>query len=168
METPEQRAHRQAEWQRRLDRQREPVKELPDAFTFTLLGEEQLGGRPVYRIDGVPRPGFRPKAQFAAIFPKVNLRLWIDKADYQGARIEMEVIDAISFGGFLVRLTKGTRLLIEQARVNGEVWLPKQVSLTATARILLVKGLNRELDFTFSDYKKLPADSPVVAAAGRP
>ena len=168
METSEQRVQRFAEWQRRLDRQREPVKEVPDAFNFTLLAEEQLGGRAVYRIEANPKPGFRPKSRTAAIFPHVKLHLWIDKADYQGARIEMEVLDSISFGGVVVRLTKGTRLLIEQARVDDGVWLPKQFSLTAAARILLVKGLNRELDFTFSGYRKFQADSKVVAFAEKP
>lgn len=168
METAEQRAERLAEWQRRLDRQREPVKEVPDAFTFKLLGEEQLDGRAVYRVDAEPKPGYRPKSRTAAIFPHVKMHLWIDKADYQGVRIEMEVLDSISFGGFLVKLTKGTRLLIEQARVDDGVWLPKQFSLTAAARILLLKGLNRELDYTFSSYKKFQVDSKVVAFAERP
>lgn len=168
METAAQRTQRLAEWQQRLDRQREPVKEVPDAFDFALLGEEQLGGRAVYRVDATPKPGFRPKSRTAGIFPHVKMHLWIDKADYQGARIEMEVLDSISFGGFLVKLTKGTRLLIEQARVDDGVWLPKQFSLTAAARILLVKGLNRELDFTFSGYKKFQVDSKVVAFAEKP
>ena len=168
METSEQRAQRLAEWQRRLDRQREPVKEVPDAFKFTLLGEEQVGGRPVYRIEAAPKAGFRPKSRTAEMFPHVKLHLWIDKGDYQGARIEMEVLDSISFGGFLVKLSKGTRLLIEQARVDDGVWLPRQFSLTAAARILLVKGLNRELDYTFSGYKKFQVDSKVIAFTPKP
>jgi hypothetical protein len=162
-ETSEQRARRLAEWQRRLDRQHDAVKELPDAFEFTRLPDEQLGGRPVYRIDGAPKPGFKPKTQIAGIFPKVKMRMWIDKADYQGAHVEMEVLDTISFGGFLLRLSKGSRMVIDQTRVNDGVWLPRQFSVTAEARILLLKGLNREFDYTFSDYKKFQVDSKVVA-----
>lgn len=168
MQTSEQRARRVAEYQRRLDRQREPVKELPDAFNFTLLPDEQLDGRPVYRIDGTPKPGFRPKSQYAAIFPKVKLRLWIDKADYQGSRIEMDVLDSIYLGGILVKIAKGSRLRIEQARVADQIWLPKAFSLSAEARILLVKGLNREMDYTFSDYRKLPLAAPAVALTQKP
>ena len=169
METSEQHAHRLGEWQRRQERQREPVKELPEAFNFTRLPDEQVDGRPMFRIDGVPKPGYKPKSQIAsAIFPKVKLHVWIDKRDYQGARIDMEVLEPISFISFLVRLAKGSRLLIEQAPVEEGVWLPKQVSLTAEARILLVKGLNRELDFNFSDYKKVSGDARAVAFAARP
>ena len=163
METSEQRARRVGEWQRRQERQREPVKELADAFDFTQLADAQTGGRAMFRIDGVPKRGYKPKSQLAsAIFPKVKLRMWIDKRDYQGARVEMEVLEPISFIGFLVRLAKGSHLVIEQTPVEDGVWLPKQFSLTAAARILLVKGLNRELDFSFSGYKRLPADANVA------
>ena len=89
-ETADERAQRLARWQRRIDRQREPVRELLDAFDFTLAGEQQMGGRGVYRIDATPRPGYQPKSQFASFFPKVKLRFWVDKQDYQAARIEME------------------------------------------------------------------------------
>jgi len=162
-ETPAERGRRLAEWNRRQERQRAPVKELVDAFDFQLAGNEVLEGRPVFVIEALPKPGYKPKSTLSAFFPKVKLRLWIDQRDYQGARIDMEVMDAISLGGFLLRVAKGSRLVIEQTRMNDDVWLPKQVSLHASARVLLVKGLNREMDFTFSNYKKFQADSRVVA-----
>ena len=56
------------------------------------------------------------------------------------------------------------RLAIEQTRVSDQVWLPKSLSLDASARLLLLKGLRRELEFTFSDYKRFQVDSHVVAA----
>lgn len=167
-ETSEERERRLAEWTKRQARQREPVKELPDAFDFTITREEVIEGRPVYVITALPKLGYKPRSALAAFFPKVKLRLWIDQRDYQGARIEMEVLDTISLGGFLLRVSKGSRLLIQQARINDEVWLPKKVALHASVRLLLVKGLNRELDVTFSDYKKFQADSHVVAVAERP
>ena len=76
----------------------------------------------------------------------------------------METLDTISFGGFLVRLAKGSRLIIEQARVNQEVWLLKSVTLRASARVALIKGVRAEIIITFSDYKKFQVDSRVVSA----
>ncbi|HUI77961.1 MAG TPA: hypothetical protein VLY24_08585 [Bryobacteraceae bacterium] len=167
-ESSTERERRMAEWTRRQERQREPVKELPDAFDFTLTGEEQLGGRPTYVIVGTPKPGYKPKSTLTVFLSKARLRLWIDERDYQGARMEMEVLDTISLGGFLLRVSKGSHLVIEQTRVNNEVWLPKEVSLHAIARLLLVKGLNRDMHFTFSDYKKFQTDSRVVALGEKP
>ena len=167
-ETPEQRSQRLADWQRRQERQREPIKELPDAFNFTIAREDSIDGHSFFVIDALPKPGYKPKSRFAGFFPRVKLRLWIDKNDYQGARVEMETLDTVSFGGLLVRVSKGTRLVIELTRVNDEVWLPKHVSLTASARILLLKGITRDLDYTYSGYKKFEVDSRVVAVSEQP
>jgi len=51
----------------------------------------------------------------------------------------------------------------EQTRVNDEVWLPRQWTIQAAGRILLVKGLRIEYRYTFSDYKKFSTDSRVVS-----
>lgn len=161
-ETSGQRERRVAEWRHRQDRQRQPLLELPDAFDFKLVTEEDWNGRPTYVIDAVPKPGYKPKSQFTSFFPKVKIRAWIDKADFQGSRIEIEAMDTIAFGGFLLRLEKGSKILIEQARMDDDLWLPRHVSITAAARILLLKSLNREMDYSFSDYQKFEANSRVV------
>jgi len=162
-ETEEQRTRRIGDWERRRQRQREPLKELPDAFDFHLVGEESLNGGTVYAIDATPKPGYKPKSTATSFFPKVKARLWIDKNDYQWVKVEMESTDTISFAGFLLRLSKGAHLVLEQTRVNQEVWLPKKVNLQATARLVLLKGYHKSLDMTFSDYKKFQADSRVVS-----
>jgi hypothetical protein len=138
------------------------MKELPDAFDFRLVGEEALASGAAYVIDATPKPGYKPKLHSAAYFPKVKGRLWIDKTDYHWAKVEMETLDTISFGGFLIRLGKGGHLVLEQAHVNQEVWLPKSVTVRATARLALIKGFHGELIITFSDYKKFQVDSRVV------
>jgi hypothetical protein len=91
--------------------------------------------------------------------------LWIDKSDYHWAKVEAETLDTISFGGFLIRLAKGGHLTLEQARVNREVWLPKSLTVRASARVALIKGVHAELIMTFSDYKKFQVDSRVVSTA---
>jgi hypothetical protein len=162
-ETAVERERRMADWERRRQRQREPLKEFPDAFDFRLIGEEALASGEVYVIDATPKPGYKPKLPSAVYFPMVKARLWIDKNDYHWPKIDVETLDTISFGGFLLRVAKGTRLIIEQAHVNQEVWLNKSVTVRASARVALVKSLHEELIITFSDYKKFQVDSRVVS-----
>jgi hypothetical protein len=164
-ETEEERQRRVADWDRRRERQREPLKELPSAFDFQLVGEESLPSGDAYVIDATPKPGYKPTLSSAAYFPKLRARLWIDKTDYHWARIDVETLDTISFVGFLVRIAKGTRLIIEQAHVNQEVWLLQSVTLRASARVALVKAIHEELIITYSDYKKFQVDSRVVPTA---
>ena len=166
-ETEEQRQRRIAEWERRRQRQREPLKELPDAFNFQLSGEEALNGGQTFVIDATPKPGYRPKSTATSFFPKVRARLWIDKSDYQWVKVEMESTDTISFAGFLLRLAKGAHLALEQTRVNQEVWLPKKVTLQASARLVLFKGFHKSVDMSFSDYKKFQTDSRIVSAGDK-
>jgi len=161
-ETKEQRDYRIAEWDRRQQQRREPMKELPDAFNFTLVKEEALNGGQAYVIDATPKPGYRPRLASAFYFPKVKARLWIDKNDHQWIKVEVESLETVSFGGVVVRMAKGSKLVIEQERVNGEVWLPKLVSFRGAFRILLVKGYRGEYNITFRDYRKFQAESRVV------
>jgi hypothetical protein len=161
-ETPEQRRQRIAEWERKKQKQREPLKELLEAFNFKLAGEEALNGGVAYVIDGTPKPGYRPKSTSTAFFPKVNVRFWIGKQDYQWVKVDLESLDTISFGGFLIRLAKGTHVTIENEWVNNEVWLPKRAHIKGSVRIALVKVMRGEITYTFSDYKKFQADSRIV------
>jgi hypothetical protein len=90
-------------------------------------------------------------------------RLWIDAETYDWAKAEAQTIDTISFGGFALRVGPGTRFSLQQVRVNHEIWLPKQVTVTYQARLLLLKKLAGQVDYTYSDYKKFQSDSRIVA-----
>jgi hypothetical protein len=162
-ETPEQRDRRLADWDRRQQRQHEPLREMVDAFDFTLAGQEALNGGRAWVIDAAPKPGYKPQLASAAYFPKIKARLWISQGDYHWIKVEAETLDTIAFGGFLLRLAKGGHLLLEQTRVNNEVWLPKRISVNFTARLALVKGLRAALDLTFSDYKKFQVESRITS-----
>jgi len=161
-ETPEERANRISDWERKQQKQRDSLKELPDAFTFKLAGEETINGGDAYVIEGMPKPGYRPTNGTTSIFPKIKLKIWIDKADYRWVRIDLESLDTITFAGFLVRVAKGTRARIETVRVNNEVWLPKRIEVKGSVRIALLKVVRGEFIFTYSDYKKFQADSRVI------
>ncbi|HTS66154.1 MAG TPA: hypothetical protein VMH28_29225 [Candidatus Acidoferrales bacterium] len=162
-ETPEQRQQRIAEWDRKRKAFEDELKEIPEAFILRLVGEEQAAGVPAWVIEGTPRPGYRPKTKRTAYFLKMKGRMWISKSDYQPVKVEAESIDTIAIGAFLVRFQRGARIRVEYTRVNDEVWLPKSAALAGSARVLLVKGLRIDTDFTFSNYRKFVTESRVVS-----
>jgi len=163
-ETPAERAARLAEWKRRQEKQRGPLREIPDAFDLRLAGEERLDGRDIYVIDATPRPGYRGKDRIGKNFPKLKGRLWIDKQTYEWVKAEAEVLDTISYGFILVRVQPGTKLVLEQARVNDEVWLPKRFHADGTARVGLLKKIRLEYEMSFGNYRKFQAESRVTGA----
>ena len=89
--------------------------------------------------------------------------MWIDKSDLQLAKLDVECLDTVSWGLFLARFHKGSRFMLEQTRVNDEVWLPLHVTYKIDARLGLVKGIDVEGDQTFSDYKKFRTSSRIVS-----
>jgi hypothetical protein len=141
---------------------RQFVKEVADAFNFTLVGGEIVGGRDAWVIDAEPRPDFEPHMKQAKFLSKFHGRVWIDKTDLQLTKMDVECLDTISLGVFLARFHKGSRLRLEQNRVNNEVWLPQHLAVKVDVRVALMKNFNVDLDQSFRDYKKFQASSKIV------
>ncbi len=150
------------------EQERQFVREVADAYNFKFIGMETLNGRDNYVIDGDPKPGYQPVHKEAKILPKVRFRAWIDRADSQVAKLDVECIDTVSFGLFLARLHKGSRVILEQVRVNDEVWLQQHVAVKVDARIALLKDFDIEVDVSDRDYKKFRTDSKIVGVGEMP
>lgn len=157
------RALRLAEYAGRPEWQREAWRDLPEAFDFRLAAEEARDGRRLYVIHASPRQGYEPKSRTAKVLVRLQGKLWVDKQDYQLMKAEVEAIDTISLGLFLVRLAKGSRATFEQTRVNDEVWLPRQVRALATIRMGLVKVLHIKQEISYSKRREFQADSRIIA-----
>jgi hypothetical protein len=144
------------------------VHEVADAYNFTLVGTENLGGREAWVIDGEPRPGFEPHLKESKFLSKFRGRVWIDKGDLQLAKMDVECIDTVSLGLFLARVHKGTRVTLQQTRVNDEVWLPEHLAVKIDVRLALFKEIRVGQEQSFSEYKKFRASARVIGADGPP
>jgi len=156
------REKRQAKEAKEHDQDRQFVREVADAYNFRMAGVESLDGRDTYVIDAEPRPGYQPHLKDARILPKFRFRAWIDKNESEWKKLDIQCIDTVSFGLVLARIHKGSRILIEQTRVNNEVWLPLHVAVKVDARVALLKEFNLDEDVTFRDYKKFRTDTKVT------
>ena len=138
------------------------VLEVADAFNFRLVGSELVEGRDTWVLDAEPRPGFEPKRREAKMLTKFHGRVWIDKAEAQWVKLDITAIDTITFGLFLARIHKGTRVVVDMTKVNEEVWLPKYVEFRLDARVALLKNYREDIEQTFRDYKKFRTDSKIT------
>src|SRR5215475_7139603 len=161
-ESDSQREKRLKEEEKERRENREFVEEIADAYNFKLAAMEVLDGRETYVIDGEPRPGFEPKRKEAKILPKFRFRVWIDRAENQWVKLDAQCIDTVSFGLFLARIHKGSRIVIDTTRVNDEVWLPRHVAVHVDVRVALLKNFNVEEDISYKDYKKFHAASRIT------
>ncbi|MBV8842413.1 MAG: hypothetical protein JO307_06340, partial [Bryobacterales bacterium] len=148
-ETPQEKAKLEKE----REKQREFVKELPDAFTFRLAGEETVSGKPAWVISAEPKPEYHAKDALAKAVTKMRGKVWIDKSEYQWVKVEAEAIGTVSFALGLLRIGPGSILQFEQTRVNDEVWLPASGKFKVDGRLALLKALHSEVELHFRDYK---------------
>ncbi len=161
-ESEDERRKREEKDEKEQEDGRKFVDEIADAYNFKLVGTELVSGREAWVIDGEPRPGYEPKIKDAKFLPKFHGRVWIDKGDLQLAKMDVEAIDTVSVGWVLARIHKGSRFMLEQTRVNDEVWLPRHVTFKFDARVALFKGYNLEGDREYRDYRKFHTSSRIV------
>jgi hypothetical protein len=167
-ETPAQKAKRLAKAEKERREGQELLREVPNAFRFDLVGEDRVDGRAVWVIRAEPRPDYQPRVRQANILKKLRGTVWVDKNEYQVVRVDAEPVDTISFGLFLARLGKGSRVQFRQTRVHNELWLPEEVQVKVDGRMALVRKLNQEILITFRNYRKFQSDSRLVSAAELP
>jgi hypothetical protein len=151
----------------RLEKERRDARkyldEFSEAFSFQLLGDDTVSGKPTWVIQAEPKRGYQAKDMRAKIFSKVHGKIWIDKGEFHWVKAEGEAMDTISYGLFLLRVAPGGRLSFEQTRVNDEVWLPSRINLRGEGRLALVKKVRAEVDVTYREYHKFQAESHIVA-----
>jgi hypothetical protein len=164
--TEAERSQRIADEERNRAKRRAQFKEIPDAFDFRLVGESVIDGRGAYQITATPKDGYH--GELHGILRNLEGTVWIDKKDYIWVKFEADVLKTFSLGWFLARVEEGTHLSYEMMRVNDELWVPKDISLKASARLALLKKVNVEQKITFSEFRKFQTDSRIVTTGESP
>ena len=164
-ETPEQLAKHEREEQNET---LSLVQEVPKAFDFQLVGEENIHGRATYVLHATPRPAYQARGTYGRVFSKVEGTLWIDAQDLVWMKVDGQVIEPFSIGLFLVRLLRGSQVTIEQTRVDDGSWMLTHVEVRAAAKLFLLKSVLIERILTYSEYRRSASDAPVVQAPATP
>ena len=162
-ESPEERSRHLVDYEKEREKDREFLREIPDAFDFKLLGDDQIDGRGTWVIQASPKPGYRATHSDAKAFSKIEGKIWIDKSEYQWVRVEARTLDTISWGWFLARLNRGATVEFEQTRVNDEVWLPKREVLKGSGKLAALKKISEQQEILWTNYRKFQVDSKIVA-----
>lgn len=161
-QSEEDRAKHEAREKKDRDEERAFLRDMVNAYDFTLVGEETVNGADTWVIEATPRKDFHPTQPHADVLSKIKGKIWIEKKDYNWVKAEAESIDTITWGVFLVRIHKGSRFSFQQVHLNDEVWLLQRFYINGGARLGLVKNEAIEQEDTFSDYKKYATSSRIL------
>lgn len=140
--------------------QRISISDVLKASRLINPRRERFRGRDVIVFDFEPLPGYKPQKDFEKFFGKMAGAIWVDAADKQVVRVEARLIESFKVGGgLLASLREGATFVLEQERVNNEIWLPTRADINLGVKVLLVKGINVNSSVVYGDYKRFNVES---------
>ena len=102
-----------------------------------------------------------PETRQGRIAQKFAGTVWIDEARMEVMRLEAKAIDDISFGyGLIARLSEGTVATLTRRRIDGDLWLPTQLTIKGRGRAAVFRSLVIDFKADWYDYRRLEGDSP--------
>jgi hypothetical protein len=137
------------------------IAEVLRASNLVNPRRERFRGRDVVVFDFEPNPNFDFKnaKSFLKFFGKTAGVMWIDAQDKQVARLEAVLFESFKIGGgILANLKKGASFVLEQERVNDEIWLPSSADINLSVKVLLVKGINVNQVIKSYNYQKFSTE----------
>jgi hypothetical protein len=143
------------------------LREIPEAYNFRLIGEDEVNGRPAWVVEMHPKPGYSPLSMRAAMFRHIEGKLWIDKEDVHWAKADAHVIDTISIGWVLARIGPGAHISLDMTRVRPGLWMPAKIDVNGVARVLMVHNKNLNEQLTFSGFKPAVGEEGIESVAER-
>lgn len=166
MNNPDQLRKKRAREKEDEDRTLRIVKALPDAFRYeydgTQAGEPNLGrsGDALVRLKFTPNPSYTPPTRVEQILQGMQGYLLIDASEHRIAEINGTLFRDVNFGwGIIGHLDKGGSFVVRQADVGEGCWELTAMSLNITGKILVFKGITMASEESFSDFRRVPADT---------
>ncbi len=156
-----------AEKQARVDENPDEVRvdQILHATVMKNGRYETYRGRDALVYDFGPNPQFQPHSRAESLANKLGGTVWIDVQDVEVTRLEARILDNYKVaGGLLASIKQGSDLIVEQERVNGEVWLPSFLDFSLEARFMVFKSVHERILDRFSSYRKFRVETRIKPA----
>ena len=125
-----------------------------NAFIYTFVDREPRGETTLTKYRMEPNPAYKATSRMTAIFSKVHGYIWVDEEAAQLARVEVEVIEDISLGGFLAKIYKGSHLAQERYEIASGLWMPTYAQYDFDGRKFFMSFGIHERTF-YSQYRRI-------------
>ena len=140
--------------------------EVVKAFDFTEVSRETVESRSARVFIATPRAQYGPEDRDFELLKKIKGKIWVDIADDQVLRADVEFIEDVRLvGGLLAKVNKGGSFTVLQKKVNDEVWFPSHSEIVVNGRLLVVKGFNLKILSDFGNYRKFETSVNFVPAS---
>ena len=143
--------------------------EFAKAFRFQILERKEHNGRATVIIGYTPLKGYKPgKAIDTGYLPRIEGQVWIDEADTEITRFQMEFTENVNVGfGLAGKVSKGTSYSMDLLKLIDGMWLRVKAETTLKMRQLLVTKTNEKFTAEYSNYRKFSTDSKIISSEFR-
>jgi hypothetical protein len=133
------------------------------AFLYTFVSSELRSDRTLLKYRMEPNPAYKPTSRMTAIYAKVRGFVWIDEIAGELARVQVEVTDDFSVGGFLAKVYKGSHFMQERYEMAPGFWFPSYAQYDFDGRKLFMSFAIHERTF-YSQYRRIGPPKEALAA----
>ena len=133
------------------------------AFLYTFVTHEPRGDHMLAKYRMEPNPAYRPTSRMTSMFAKVRGYIWVDEIANQLARVEVEVTEDISLGGFLAKVYKGSHLMQERYEMAPGLWFASYAQYDFDGRRLFMSFGIHERTY-YSQYRRIGPPKEALAA----
>ena len=162
---PQEQARKRADQQKDANRFLTLIRALPEALIYTYDGTEQIEGRQAVRLKFRPNPAFHRTTIETIIFRSAEGFIWIDSSERRILKFEGSETNEISIGwGLLGHIDKGSRLRLEQHRIDESKWRLSGLKLEGSGQILLFKSVTMNQRQSATDFRAVPSGLNVAQA----
>ena len=138
------------------------IQNMPKAFIFTFLGRSKDG---LIHLKFRPNPQFQPSSRQALVLEGMAGELWVDPFSQRMVEVDGTLINDVTIGwGFLARLYKGGRFLMEQLEGSDGTWHQKLLSVDFDGAILIFKGLHIHEKIVRCCFERVPSNLTIAEA----
>jgi hypothetical protein len=130
------------------------LRELPKALVYVHAGTEVIDGDECWVLSATPKPGYDPPSMSTKFLTQMHAKVWISKKNHRMLKLDAVSVGPVSLGGFLAKFEKGTRIYLEQVKVDENVWLPSRFKMTYDGRVLL-KTIKGEIEQLSSNFRRI-------------
>jgi len=147
----------------RMEPGRRLFEMLPKAFVFNYASREGDLTKLTFR----PNPDFQPPCREARIFHDMEGEMWIDERQERLAALNGHLMEDVKFGGGLLgHLDKGGWFGVRQTEVAPGHWEMTLMGVSMKGKVLLFKAISVQQTDNHSDFRRVPDDLTLTAAAG--
>ena len=141
---------------------RELLAMLPEAFTWTLEGENASK----VKLHFEPNPNFHPPDLQSRVLAAMNGIVIVDKEQHRIETISGRLTEDVTFGyGFFGRLKEGGTFRVERRQLEPGVWQITETHVHIDGKAMLFKSIGQQQDEIQTDYTPVPHGTTLEQAA---